>query len=63
MALGHYLSTDEAAHEIGVSPGRIRQYILAGRLLAEKHGGKLWVRRDVAKSFRRNPPGRPPKKA
>jgi excisionase family DNA binding protein len=57
MALGPWLSTDEAGNVLGVSPGRVRQYILAGRLRAQKHGGKLWVHRGAANAFRRSGPG------
>lgn len=59
MALGHYLSTDEAAEVMGVSPGRVRQLIAEGRLMSRMEGRKRWVLREDAQAWRPNPPGRP----
>jgi hypothetical protein len=47
---------------LGISQGRVRQYILAKRLKAKKLGRDLVVEREEAERFRREgrlPAGRP----
>lgn len=46
------ITIKEAAIFAKVSPGTIRNYIGAGRLLAEKSAGKWWVfESDLIKAF------------
>ena len=56
-----YIGTTQAAKELGLSTGRLRQLILAGRLKAEKIG-RTWLilPRDLD-AIRNRPTGRPPK--
>jgi len=46
-----YLTTTEAGNLLGVSASRVRQFILQGRLVAQKVGSKTLIvsARDVAK--------------
>jgi excisionase family DNA binding protein len=46
-----YLTTAEAGDLLGVSASRVRQFILQGRLVAQKVGSKTLIvsARDVAK--------------
>ena len=46
-----YLTTKEAGNLLGVSASRVRQFILQGRLVAQKVGSKTLIvsTRDVAK--------------
>jgi excisionase family DNA binding protein len=46
-----YLTTTEAGNLLGVSASRVRQFILEGRLVAQKVGSKTLIvsARDVAK--------------
>jgi excisionase family DNA binding protein len=56
------LTTKEAAEELSVTAGRVRQMILSGELPAEKMGRDLFVRRkDVDKLKDRPKVGRPRK--
>lgn len=59
MALGPWLSTDEAARVMGVSPGRVRQLIVQQRIASRKEGQKRWIHERDARAWRPNPPGRP----
>lgn len=53
------LTVRAAAARLGVSPGRVRQLIAAGRLPATKHGHDWMIRpRDLAHVADRRP-GRP----
>jgi excisionase family DNA binding protein len=59
-ALGKYLTVDEAAKRLGVTPSRVYRLIGAGRLVAVRFGGKaLLVNAASVKGFKRQPPGRP----
>lgn len=52
----------DAAAEIGVHPGYLRTVILAGKLKADKHGGRdWWIKRADLLAFDkgRQPRGRP----
>lgn len=61
------LSTEEAAVELGVSPSRIRQLALAGKLRATRYGDRYrgyWkIDPDDIEKYRkvRRGPGRPRK--
>lgn len=52
----------DAAAEIGVQPGYLRTVVLAGKLKADKHGGRdWWIKRADLLAFDkgRQPRGRP----
>jgi excisionase family DNA binding protein len=57
------LTTAEVARMLGVSQSRVRQFILAKRLVAKKLGRDLAIERTEAERFKREgrlPQGRPP---
>ncbi len=54
------LTTAEAAAELNVTPGRVRQLVLAG-LPAKKHGRDLFIRRGDLDLVRDRKVGRPRK--
>jgi excisionase family DNA binding protein len=57
-----FITTSEAAERVGVSPRRIRQFIIEGRLRARKRGRDHVIDvRDLASLVRR-PTGRPAKR-
>lgn len=58
---GLMLSVSEAAERLGVHPGRVRQLVAAGRLDAEKIGGRWLVAEDAvrARADAERPAGRP----
>ena len=57
------LTTKEAAEYLNVTPSRVRQMVLSGRLPAEKFGRDLLIyEKDLALVAERKP-GRPPKPA
>ena len=53
------LTTNQAAVELGVSPRRVRQYIVQGRLRARKIGRDYLVDSESVAAFRPRPPGNP----
>ena len=55
------LSVSEAAKELGLHPGRVRQLVVAGRLAGEKVGGRWLVAEDAvaARRAEQRPAGRP----
>jgi excisionase family DNA binding protein len=55
-----WMSTEEAAADLGVtvSPGRVRQLLLAGQLRGEKLGRDWMIRRVHLERFKALPPGR-----
>ena len=55
MPLGQFLTTQEAAHALGVTGGRVRQFYLAGRLEAEKVGSALFFKKKSVDAFSRKP--------
>jgi excisionase family DNA binding protein len=61
VAIGEYLSTAETAEAIGVSPGRVRQFAIQGRLAAKKIGTVLFFKTQDVKDFAKSKrlPGRP----
>jgi len=56
-----YYSVREAAQALGVSRGRVHQFVCEGRLRGERIGNVLVFRESEIKRFRRIPrtPGRP----
>lgn len=57
------LTTSQAADFLGVTPSRIRQLIIDGRLPATKVGRDQLIRKDVLEAFSEIPrqrTGRPP---
>ncbi len=55
------LTTTQAAYFLGVTPGRVRQLVLAGRLKAIKNGRDLFVKKKELDRFERKKHGRPKK--
>lgn len=53
------LTTKDAAKKLGVSDGRVRAMIIAGRLPAEKFGRAHLIREEDLKLVRNRRPGRP----
>ena len=39
----NYLSSQEAGDELGLTDGRIRQMLLAGEIVGEKLGERVWA--------------------
>lgn len=62
MAIGEYLTTQEAARELNVSDSRVRQFYLGKRLAARKVGTMLLFKREDIARFKKKPrrPGAPP---
>jgi len=53
------LTTKDAAKRLGVSDGRVRAMIIAGRLPAEKFGRAHLIREEDLKLVKNRKPGRP----
>lgn len=55
MAIGNWLSVNEAADLLGLTTGRIRQLLIGKELPGKKLNEKAWVidRREVAKFARK----------
>ena len=53
------LTTKDAAKKLGVTDGRVRAMILAGRLPAEKFGRAHLIREEDLKLVKNRKPGRP----
>ncbi len=55
-----YMTTTEAAAELGVTRARIRQFIAEGRLPGARKAGRDWlIPRDALEPVRERKPGRP----
>ncbi len=54
-----YMTSQEAASEIGVSRSMVSRYIKHNRLPAIWAGGHWLIKRADVKRFRRRPPGNP----
>jgi excisionase family DNA binding protein len=59
MDLREVLSAEEAAAALGITPGRVRVLIRAGRLPARKLAGRWVVVRDDLAMVAQRRPGRP----
>lgn len=62
MAIGSYLTTEDVAERLDVTPGRVRQFVVRGRLKpVKKIGQVLFFDEEAVEKFRRIPrnPGRP----
>jgi excisionase family DNA binding protein len=57
-----WITTNEAAQIIGVSPMRVRQYLKERRLKFRKFGPTWMVDEESARAFKPKAAGRPPKK-
>ena len=55
MAIGNWLSVNEAASMLGVTTGRIRQLLIREELPGKKLNKKAWVvdRRDIQRFARK----------
>lgn len=56
-----FLTTQEAAEELGVTDSRVRQLIIDGKLQAQKFGRSHMIRRSDLKNVEIGNRGRPPK--
>ncbi len=61
MSLEGYLTTKEVAEKLGVSVGRVQQFIAEGRLPAKKIGQTNLVKETDLKLVQDRKTGRPPK--
>jgi len=61
MSLEGYLTTKEVAEKLGVSVGRVQQFIAEGRLPATKIGQTNLVKETDLKLVQDRKTGRPPK--
>lgn len=62
MAIGNFLTTEDVANLLNVTPGRVRQFVVEGRLEYEKKIGQvLFFDEEKVQEFRSIPrnPGRP----
>lgn len=57
-----YISTDQAAHILGISKQRVYQYIEEQRLPAFRAGNVILLKREAVQQFKPNITGRPRKK-
>ncbi len=57
----NYITTNEAAGELGVTRQRVLQLIQDGRLKAEKFGNVYIIERGALSNIEEKPMGRPPK--
>lgn len=56
MAIGNYLTTEDVADKLGVTPGRVRQFVVDGRLVPEKKIGQvLFFDADKVAEFAEKP--------
>ena len=58
-----FLTTDQAAERLSVTPGRVRAMIAAGRLPAQKFGFVHMIKAADLKLVEDRKAGRPPKQA
>jgi excisionase family DNA binding protein len=56
------LTTEEAAHRLGVTTARVRQMIIAGRLPAQRFGRSHVIVASDLELIKDRSPGRPPGK-
>jgi excisionase family DNA binding protein len=62
MSLEGFLTTKEVAERLGVSVGRVQQFIAEGRLPATKIGQTNLVKESDLKLVENRQTGRPPRK-
>lgn len=56
MAIGNLLTTEEVAEELGVTPGRVRQFVCEERLeIKQRVGHILLFTRETIEKFREIP--------
>jgi len=55
------LTVEEVANELGVSTGRIRQFVVSGRLVGIMRAGAWFFKPETIKNFERKPRGKPRK--
>ena len=56
-----FLTTSEAAQILGVNRSRVLQFILNGRLPAQKFGWQWMIKRQDLEKLKNRKPGRPKK--
>ena len=61
MSTSDFITTNEAADELGVSRQRVLQLIQEGRLKAEKFANVYMIQRAALAHIEEKPMGRPPK--
>ena len=61
--MSDYLTTQEAAAELGITDSRVRQLIIDGKLPAQKFGRSHMIKRSDLKNVVIGNRGRPPKDA
>lgn len=62
--MGKMFTTEDAAKYLGVTPSRVRQFIMEDRLKSEKYGRDHLITKDELERFARHgkkPRGRPKK--
>jgi len=63
--MGKLYTTDDAAKYLGVTPSRVRQFIMESRLESEKYGRDHLIQKNVLEDFAKSGKrkrGRPKKK-
>ena len=61
--MNEFLTTEQAANELGVTDSRVRQLILEGKLTAQKFGRSHMIKRSDLKNVEIGNRGRPRKEA
>lgn len=52
MAIGEFLTTRDVASRLGVTPGRVRQFVIESRLhVAKREGAMLFFRDSDVQEF------------
>jgi excisionase family DNA binding protein len=57
--MGDLLTTGQAARELGISAGRMRQFVTEGRIPVTRTGPYNLIDRDDLEALRQRRPGRP----